>query len=393
MTKTVQYDNPSDIEYMDTLKIQTVSGTLSPKIYANGKNQLPIEITVKASNKSHEPLNISKDTWINLLSLCFAESDKKLSRKGNSGWCFTDVENDYSKEIQGRSLQSNRVTKADDGTVIIIMYVYTNDVNTKRIAVSVDTDNGKHFTTADNASGAEKMVVSITSNPKINYGDKRNITMDVGSFVNISSSLPWKAWPRGSHESDKPRYTKSNGTCERRFVNFQPNMSTTGQTTFKNYKIIYNPIKNEHVNVGHVFVGGRWIKGFTIISEDGAHPCAVIGREGNHSNYQLNLFFERQKRIYLQFADHTVVTYRDSSDDYLYFQFSPYVGEEYPNDDNGFPSLILYKLTMLEPNAAKQGWQNCIRYPKVQVTDFYGNEGTFQLVFNDSENFDIPSIV
>nr|ACJ10120.1 conserved hypothetical protein [Bacteriophage APSE-3] len=169
MTEATQSDNPNDIDSLSTLKIQAVSGNLSPSIYANGRNQLPIEITAKAVNKDGNPLKFSNNTWISILNLCFAESDKKLNRNGNSGWCFTVVENQYSKEIQLGSHRSKRFLSGEDGTAIIILYVYTDDINTKRIAVSVDTPNGKHFTTADIHSGAEKMSVTVAAIQQIIY--------------------------------------------------------------------------------------------------------------------------------------------------------------------------------------------------------------------------------
>lgn len=169
MTETTQYDNPNDIDSMDKLKIQTVSGSISPKIYANGRNQLPIEITAKAIDKDDRVLKFSHETWIHLLNLCFAESGEKLSRKGNSSWCFTEVKNDYSKEIQISYPTNSLFNVTDDGTVIIIMYVYTNNIDIKRIAVSVDTDNDKHFTTADNATGAEKMSIPVAAVNEIIY--------------------------------------------------------------------------------------------------------------------------------------------------------------------------------------------------------------------------------
>ncbi|WP_182853010.1 hypothetical protein [Arsenophonus endosymbiont of Aleurodicus floccissimus] len=48
---------------------------------------------------------------------------------------------------------------------------------------------------------------------------------------------------------------------------------------------------------------------------------------------------------------------------------------------------------MHESDAVQREWKDCVKSPTVKVTDFYGNEGTFQLAFNDSDNFDIPGIV
>lgn len=80
MTEATQSDNPNDIDSLSTLKIEAVSGNLSPSIYANGRNQLPIQITAKAVNKDGNPLKFSNETWISILNLRFAESDKKLNR-------------------------------------------------------------------------------------------------------------------------------------------------------------------------------------------------------------------------------------------------------------------------------------------------------------------------
>ena len=163
------YDNPDDIENVE-LTIQTVSGHNSPIIYANGRNQLPVEIIGKAFKKNDEGddvvLNFSDETWTHILNLRHAESDEKLNWHGNSGWCFTTTENEFSREVQTGEVQDwlpSERTALSDGSKQIIMYVYTFNNESRRIAVSIDTDNGKHFTTADASSGAEKMSVSVST--------------------------------------------------------------------------------------------------------------------------------------------------------------------------------------------------------------------------------------
>lgn len=381
MTETSQFDNPNDIASMDTLKIQTSSGNISPKIYANGRNQLPIEITAKASDKDNKVLNFSKETWIHILSLCFAESDEKLGWKGNSGWCFTEMKNDYSKEIQMLSSTNPLFSVRDDGTVIIIMYVYTDDINTKRIAVSVDTDNGKHFTTADKVSNTEKMSVTIKAIPAVNYDDKNNIIFELDDFVNISSQLGWTT-RFGSGGPYKEHY---DGTCKRRIVKIKPNTLTTGQNNFKKYETTYNSIRNNDVNTGKASWGDE--DGFNILKENAGYPCAVIGRGVNNDDYQLNLWFSRKNTIDI---DGQVYT---ASPNYTY-RFCPYVKENHFDDEkDGFVTLLLYKFTMPANNTYQWQWHDCIRNPNIKVTDYYGNEGTFQLTFDDKQNFDEPGFV
>ncbi|QLK87601.1 hypothetical protein E3U36_04565 [Arsenophonus endosymbiont of Aphis craccivora] len=355
-----QYDNPNDIDILSTLKIQAVSGNLSPSIYANGRNQLPIEITAKAVNKDGNPLKFSNETWISILNLCFAESDKKLSSKGNSGWCFTEVENEYSVELQPGSHRSKRLTTGEDGTAIIILYVYTDGINTKRIAVSVDTDNGKHFTTADIPSGAEKMYLTIISHPKINYSNRNNIRITEGSFEDINNSVPWAS------RFGKPIFKEHHdGTCKRKFVEIHPAMG--GQ--FKKHKIIYTTVTNYDVSnsyfvwAEHTFVPDENVSCFNIIQ--GPHyPCAVIGRGENFNDYQINLWYNAKNQINIGGSVMLEST-----------------------------SYLLYKFTMPSANCSPLFWHNLIYHPEVRVTDFYGNEGTITLTFNDTDHFDIPGIV
>ncbi|SPP30985.1 hypothetical protein ARAF_0087 [Arsenophonus endosymbiont of Aleurodicus floccissimus] len=62
------------------------------------------------------------------------------------------------------------------------MYVYSYDANKiKRISVNLDTNNGKHFTTADNPVGAEKMSVAIKTLRPIYYGTK-NVDFNYTDF-------------------------------------------------------------------------------------------------------------------------------------------------------------------------------------------------------------------
>lgn len=384
MTEATQSDNPNDIDSLSTLKIKAVSGNLSPSIYANGRNQLPIQITVKAVNKAGNPLKFSNETWISILNLRFAESDKKLNRKGSSGWCFTEVENEYSKEIQPGSHRSKRFLSGEDGKAIIIMYVYTDDTNTKRIAVSVDTDNGKHFTTADIPSGAEEMYLTIISHPKISYSNRNNIRITEGGFAEINNSLPWIS--RFGPNIYKEHH---DGTCNRKFVEIHPAMG--GQ--FKKHEIISKVVSNYDVSSNRRFAwfeslsgSHEYIQCFGII-QGPEYPFAVIGRGEDFNDYQINIWYDAKKQIYI-FGGVTL-----ESTSYFYV-FTPYVTEYHQNDeDNGIPRLVLYKFTMPSANCSQLGWHNCIYRPEVIVTDFYGNEGTITLTFNDKDHFDTPGIV
>lgn len=392
MTEITQYDNPNDIHSLSRLKIQAVSENRSPQIYANGRNQLPIQITVKALNKEGNALKFSNETWLSILNLCCAQSDKKLSRNGNSGWCFTEVENEYSKEILSGSHRSKRFLIGEDGTAFIILYVYTYDVNTKRIAVSVDIpySYNKHYTTADIASGAETMSLTVTALSKINYNNRENIAISVGDFMNTSNTLGWtKRDVETTTKDNNGEYTKLsevphyNGYCKRRIVKIR----SLYHGDFKECKITYEKITNDEVNQGSIkWKGISEEKCFDALQNDGSYsyPCAVIGNGFSYSHYHVNFWF-RCKSIYV---DGQVYVYRNLS----FSRFWPWVKENHTDDDYSEGTLLLYKFVVPVQDFTQYSWHDVIRNPTVNVTDIYGNTGTFQLVFNDTEHFNTPGI-
>ena len=188
MNKQV-FDSPDDINTVE-LRIRTVSGNLSPVIYANGRNQLPVEVIAKALKTDGVGkitiLHFSDETWRKILSLRMAETDAVLCREGQSGWCFTDISNEYSLEVVNTEATRDPVSPAlisesDEGATIVTMYIYTTEINMKRIAVSIDTPQGKHFTTADSPEGAEKSSVSVNAIETMQYiVDKLNVQTAAG---------------------------------------------------------------------------------------------------------------------------------------------------------------------------------------------------------------------
>lgn len=168
---SIIYDSPEDITSVD-LTIRAVSGNIAPAIYANGRNQLPLEIIVKASkeNADHTEsvLQFSKNIWIHLLNLRHAESDTQLTRQGTTGWCFSATENDYSRELIAREYSAEPCHR-QPGDTLITLYVYTDEISIMRIAASIDTDGGKHFSTADNSTVVERSSVAVRAFQPVSY--------------------------------------------------------------------------------------------------------------------------------------------------------------------------------------------------------------------------------
>ncbi|KAG4067229.1 hypothetical protein HA402_000220 [Bradysia odoriphaga] len=162
------YDNPKDINEVE-LKIKSVTGNPNPEIYANGRHQLPILIEAKAiarvqATGEDKILKFERDTWIHLLNLRYADTDEKLNWRGSSEWCYTQTPNEFSGGFKDEGF-----VVTGSGSIIIKFFVYVYGVGSKRIAVSIDTDNGKHFTTADTAAGVEKMSLLVTAVSAVNY--------------------------------------------------------------------------------------------------------------------------------------------------------------------------------------------------------------------------------
>ncbi|WLI78420.1 hypothetical protein Q5705_07760 [Kosakonia sp. H02] len=172
------------------LTIQAASGSAAPHIYANGRNQLAIEIiakAVKAVDGGDEViLNIPTEEWLRCLSLCHAASDEKLTRDGNKGWCFSKTKNEYCREIPNNVISADETQPSqnprDTGSVSIQFFVYTDDINTNRIAVRLDLDDGRHFTTSDLANGAEKMSVPVTAVTPFKYDTQNALKMTAGEW-------------------------------------------------------------------------------------------------------------------------------------------------------------------------------------------------------------------
>lgn len=193
-SQEIRYDSPEDITSVD-LTIRAASGNISPVIYANGRNQLPVEIIAKAMAQqpdySERILHFSPDTWINILNLRYAESDEKLTLNGRSGWCFASTENAYSREAPG-SGSSFQERNMEPGDELIKLYVYTDNIRTKRIAVSIDTNDGKHFTTADCAAVVQRSSLMVYGREPVNFL-RANLILDIVAGKEIQANMQYTA--------------------------------------------------------------------------------------------------------------------------------------------------------------------------------------------------------
>lgn len=231
------YDSPEDITSVDLI-IRSVSGNNSPVIYANCRNQLPLEIIVKAmkENADHTEsvLQFPENIWVHILNLRHAESDEILTWQGHSGWCFTHTVNDYSLEVLTGEY-STESRDSEPGETLITVYAYTTEISTRRIAVSIDTDGGKHFTTADNSSGVEKSSVTVRAFPPVTYSKSDLIQDRVTGLGKTQVSM---------------HYTGDNTSWSKKFEAHYDSLYFTVRNKIRNY-CVYNFGADGHTDINY----------------------------------------------------------------------------------------------------------------------------------------------
>lgn len=386
-------DTPDDITSVD-LTIRAVSGNLSTVIYANGRNQLPVEIIAKAMKEnpdgSETILKFTTETWLHILNLRHAESDEKLSKQGNTGWCFTSSVNEYSREVP----TGNSATEAryrEPGDKLIQLYVYTDDISTKRIAVSIDTDGGRHFTTADNASGAERCSVNVRAIQPVDYSNVQNLKIIQDDWVTKISPLKYKDQEKAiiwanEHEGGFIRRRKFAIVTTNGYTITHKNVPP-GLSEKYRQSIFYHQNVMPHALYMVAQPDGGYLNSWFL---------APDGVERGYLN-AINQNFDDMSEPYwpdLYFSDNVTGEYVAGT-----WAFWPYTGgnnnswEKFPVEKNNI-SIVCFQLYI--PDNSPLYWgTDCrpdyISTPAVPVTiiDLYGNKGTFNITFNTSVAGDI----
>lgn len=350
------------------------------EIYANTRNQIKLVITIEIRADDDKPLNVGPNDLKDQLYLCDYETQKKLA----SPWHFSDEKDTVIGGDQifvYKYISCSTIEKPyESGNFSVgVIIPHAGEFNTSRYGTK--TQNGKSGGTFHSPKQ-----LAITALHEIDYSKQQNIQISLGDFEPISSNLGWTS--RFSREG--PYDEHNDGKCERRQVYILPNYSVTGQQDFKKYEIIeYNGIKNDEVNQFSAvweFSQQPAEKCFDLLTNGrGCEPCAVIGH-GDTSDYHVNVWFPpNEKPIYI---DGHVWT----QDTYYFYRFCPFATKSLTTDNNkrGAVTLSLYKFKLPVGGLTHYGWKGVIRTVKIKVTDFYENEGTFELIFDDAGNFDKP---
>lgn len=377
-------------------------------VYANGRNMVELIITVDVRDGNDKRLDVTDDELKKELYVCHSETGESLK----SPWVVSDDPNEY---VNGTSDRSDKSSDTDTDTDTI-RYVYKylscskNEHNefTEKISVGINIPGVGKFDTSRNGTPTKGRNGHVFRSPKsfditalrpIDYGIRDNLKIEYGAFKTLSENIEWMSRPK----SDTPReyfsgYFKghSNGVAKQRLVYIRPNKSTTGQEKFKEKKIEYDPINNRHVSTGTIWWSrdtSEYEPCFSVLSNKNEYgrPCAVIGRGYGCDDYQVNLWFSHKNNININGIFYVV----DSSS---YHQFNSNEAtilkkNHAPEDEDGAATLLLCKLIMPESNSCQHYWEDVIREITVNVIDYHGNDGSFQLTFDAKDNFDQPALL
>lgn len=353
------------------------------KIYANSRHRIEMIISVDIRDSDDNNLNISNDELKEKLYFCDSVTGERIS----APWSMHNDSNEYTPV-------TNTDTMTLSGSIRYIhKYIscaeFSASEHTQNFSVGINIPGIGEFDTSQNGTRTRNCTQgesgSVFKSPKsleikalhpIDYSVNGNVNIDIGEFVTISSNFEWVS--KWSYYG--PFKTHHNGKCKRRIVYIRPNPNKTGNDKFKNYELHYDRVYNFELNTTtetFAFDHGDRI-GFDLLGNSYSKPCAVIGWEGDDT-YEMNMWFERKSSIGIDgdfYTEDNSYTYRFIAD----------VKENHQNDnEDGAISFLLYKFSFPENHIYNYRWKNIARDVTVDVTDFYGNQGRFRIVFPDGK--------
>lgn len=359
-------------------------------VYANSRHMLQIIVTVEVFDKTEKnKLNITDDEISKALYFCHADTGNTLG----SPWTISDNPGEYVTNGDGHDKNESSNT---DPIRYIYKYISCNphnlsDVNLKEtISVGIDVPGVGKFNTTHNGTTTkghtfrEPKVYKIVAEPPIDYANHDNLTIESGAFELLANDLKYTS----RLTTEGPLKDHSDGECKRRIVSIKPNKSKINIDKFKKHEIVYDPIVDTDVSTDSLW----WWWGdaendpyFSLLKNSNGKPCAVIGQD-YEAAYQLNLWFSRQNNVNIDSRFYVV-------DSNYYYRFNAKISHNHiGEDEKGAATLVCYKFRM-PLYAYKYYWKSVIREVKVNVTDFFGNEGTFKLAFDEKDHFDEPGLV
>lgn len=357
-------------------------------LYANSRHMLQIIVSVEIFDKTEEKkLNVTDDEIRNAIYFCYADTGNTLG----SPWTISDYPGEYL--TNGDDHGTNESFDTDSSIRYIYKYISCDPHNFNElqeiISIGIDVPGIGKFNTTHNGTKTkghtfkQPKVYKIIAEPPIDFEDHNNLTIQCGAFETLSNNLKCEYW-----ETRNEIKTRMDGECKRRIVSIKPNYknkTTIGK--FKKHEIVYTPILNDALASETQWCGNDYYdKCFSVLEVSDGLPGSVIGRDYK-DDYQLNLWFSRQNNLNLLGSFYV-------ADKKYFYKFHTEASHKHAGEDEkGAATLLLYKFKLPIGSTYKWKWQNVFRGIEVNVTDFYGNEGTFKIAFDDDKQFDEPGLV
>ncbi|MCX4755555.1 hypothetical protein [Kitasatospora purpeofusca] len=151
------------------LSLMLETGGPGAEIYANGRNQIAVTVSVKPTDENGSTY-YGDISWPNRVNLVDYVSGEKLNWQGREGWCFTDREDRYFHHLPGGGSRAAAETEpepaaepeaelADDGTQKFTFYISCwPGADRKSVSAWVETDTGKVYTTTAGSGSFEGKV-------------------------------------------------------------------------------------------------------------------------------------------------------------------------------------------------------------------------------------------
>lgn len=375
------------------------SAAKSATIFGNGKNQVPVVVRVKATDKSGASLNVSQLQLADAVSLINYSSGEKLSHNDESStipyWNAADEAGDYASAYSySSSLEAPELD--GDGAQTLTLYVSADSIPAAEqtdIAVQIDIPGvGAFNTTAEGtdtkngpggASGSvfkSPAYVHVSALLPLDYSDVTLLNLNQTSWDRVGG----QTYIVHDYIWDSVYWTKENGaSLYRSTVRVTPKSS---EFKFTHVSPSYRAVTTKNALTGNA----TWhhdddpgIAAFTASGE--LHQFVAIGGFGksvSNPNYDAYFWFRPESR------DITIDGHFHMIDgEYQYraeIDFSADTGIE-ANE----AALCGYKINVpTGQNTGHHYWDDAYGPVGFTVTDNFGNTGTFKIdFFGDQSNY------
>lgn len=373
----------------------------SATIFGNGKNQVPVLIKIKATDKSGASLNVSQLELAEAISLINYSSGEKLSLNGESStipyWNVADESGDYDSPYSYSN--SLKIPAQDDNVAQTLkLYVSASDIpaNTQTdIAVQIDIPGvGVFNTTADGtgtkngpggASGSvfkSPSYLHVSALMPLDYSDTSLLNLiqtswdPVGGQTYVVHDYVWSSgyWTKENEASlyrSTVKVTPKNSEFKFTHVSssyktFYASNAKTGNTTWR--KVGDDGFWHEVEDPGITAVNGGG-------SQESFVAIGGFGKSLNNPNYDAYFWYRP-----ISGSVNTTGHFHLIDSEWQYRTEIDISANTGIGDNEA--ALCGYKINV--PTGANVGahyWTDAYGPVSFSVTDNFGNTGTFRIVF------------